>query len=1603
MSESNRLVRASDASASEGTRSELKVDTSCGVLLNTVKSTYDPFKETFSSKGSALHHVSAAVNALAALQAAPSQLLNTGIAQIPLLDKVPGMPAAVIGATHLGTPHAHDHPPSDGFPLPSMGATIGSGCLSVLIGGMPSARVTDIGIAPTCGGLTPFFNIETGSSNTFIGGMRAVRMGIDMTRHCNPMGHAGKSGEETHGAAEKGEQAASEAAEVTGGQGWLGRAGKAWKVGNAAVGPASGAAVAASDAKHGEAAAAAMMAAQTAADVAMMVLSNLMGKDPGIEPSMGMLMEGNPTVLIGGSPLPDSQVMWHGAKHGLGKKVRPKLPKWAQKLTCELFGEPVSAVTGEVENDFTDYETGEVVPFEWGRHYNSGRHERDGPLGYGFRHAWQHELQLLRTRAIYTDPRGTEYTFSRRGDGTYGGYCQGYEIEQLDDRRFIVRHKEEGDLEFERSSAADRSAYCAGHIRNGARSLLYWDEDRLLRKITQADESGHVRRAIAFGYDRSGRIIEVSLTYVDGRINRIAQYAYDANGCLAAHRNALEATASYAYDGQRRMTRLTDANGYSFFYRYDASGRCIESKGQDGLWHVQLQYHPGRTTVTESDGGKWTVLYNDAGTITRVIDPYGGAMEYVLGADGRIESEIDSGGRVTRWLYDARGRNTGRLDRWGNRWPTKDEAPVLPNPLAHTVPHTPLALQWGDARQADMVDTVLLPPEIAEIAPPQFRESIFVLAEQCDAAGRVVARTDGCGRAECLRLDAAGNLLQLRDRDGRDYCYSIASWNLRGSETDPLGNTVRYRYSSKQEITAIVNANGNESLYTYDYKGRIASVKRHDALRETYAYDAGDRLTEKHDGAGNVLLRFEVGNNGLHSKRILQSGDTHAYEYDHRGNLTKASTEKFDVALAYDAFGRRIADKRDGWGIEHTFVGGRLESTTYFERFVVDYEAGSIGEVMIRTPSGGVHRLQRAVDGTVLLRLGNRTNVVYRFDTDGRCTGRLSWPEGRTTEIQCMQYRYSAVGELRCVIDSTGGTTEYQYDAAHRLIGETRDGWATRHFEYDPAGNLLSTPTCRGMRYTEGNRLSSAACGAFFYNSRNHLSEQIDEHNRRTTYHYDSMDLLVQVKWSAREDVWTADYDGLCRRVCKAISGRQTDFYWDGDRLAAEKGPNGQLRIYVYVNETAFLPFMFIDYPDEHALPESGQAYFVFCTQAGLPEWIEDSDGRKVWCSLSTDPYGLVDVAEGERMEYNLRWPGHYFDPETALHYNRFRSYSPRLARYLQSDPAGQSGGINLYAYTANPLTYVDVMGLTCPHGNKKSTECADCGKNTEEPATTRPPLIPQRPHDAVELEGIMARAEEEFNAQRPQPYQDELNQAYADVSSGIEDHLNLSLPEQFRLLRGILAGRLVKTRTRGSFDSALIRPGRKGESTSLFANRDKGTQQMTGAGLHVLGVGKYGGGGAAIVENRLHTRSARLLVHTVEPARMRGQWATERFANWLRENNLAETAEVYGHNAPLGPMTTEGSAQAADFAEGRGPKYGQLPAELAKADSHRLAATQGVMDRVADVFDNGSANSVPKTPLRDAAENAAQAYRDWQGAVRTRAKEKALVEAVTRFLIAGS
>jgi len=238
----------------------------------------------------------AVMSALSSVQDA----LNVGFANLtaPLAAIWPSFPASTLTSLYVGSPHGHPHPPSyvpapppgAVVPLPSLGNVLVGNHVKTLIGSLPAARCGDIGLAPTCMGLTPFFEIKTGSSNVFIGGKRAARM-LDICRCCQP----------SSGPMSMVDKVMAGAGMVAGGLSVAADAAEAAVEDDAAMAAA-------------KALSAAMNAAQMAADAAAMAVQAAMGKDPALIPGPGpsgagpmvvngALVLGFPMVLVGGFPM----------------------------------------------------------------------------------------------------------------------------------------------------------------------------------------------------------------------------------------------------------------------------------------------------------------------------------------------------------------------------------------------------------------------------------------------------------------------------------------------------------------------------------------------------------------------------------------------------------------------------------------------------------------------------------------------------------------------------------------------------------------------------------------------------------------------------------------------------------------------------------------------------------------------------------------------------------------------------------------------------------------------------------------------------------------------------------------------------------------------------------------------------------------------------------------------------------------------------------------------------------------------------------------------------------------------------------------------------
>jgi uncharacterized Zn-binding protein involved in type VI secretion len=218
----------------------------------------------------------------------PMELLNTGfaVAASALLPSVP-FPAATLGSLYIGPPHGHLHPPSlippspVPIPLPSLGPMLLGTSVKVLVGGLPAARAGDIVMPITCCSLVPGAATFTGSSKVFFGGTRAARQ-LDMVNAC--MRDAGGPVRGVAAAM----MAAGQAVALTG------------VVADAIE--AESAADPNLSAAYGVAAA--MGAAQMAADAAALAMSMLIGSDPAVPPLPGMIATmTNPIVQVGGFPM----------------------------------------------------------------------------------------------------------------------------------------------------------------------------------------------------------------------------------------------------------------------------------------------------------------------------------------------------------------------------------------------------------------------------------------------------------------------------------------------------------------------------------------------------------------------------------------------------------------------------------------------------------------------------------------------------------------------------------------------------------------------------------------------------------------------------------------------------------------------------------------------------------------------------------------------------------------------------------------------------------------------------------------------------------------------------------------------------------------------------------------------------------------------------------------------------------------------------------------------------------------------------------------------------------------------------------------------------
>lgn len=994
----------------------------------------------------------------------------------------------------------------------------------------------------------------------------------------------------------------------------------------------------------------------------------------------------------------------------------------------QLVGDPVDTLTGAVIERQRDFRLAGPLPLQWWRHYDSSKSNQKFALGWGQTHDFDCSLRFDQDGLRYQSALGPPTGFAPLEANGQSTASYGKTLTRLDLYRYKLTQHAQPDREFVFKDL-NEAAPLHSLVENGSRIEFQYDADGRLSAII--DSLGN---QLEVSTSPEGLVQEIAIPRQGKRDRRdLLTYQYDNSGRLVAGIDGFNSRFSMKYEGHYLVGK-TDRLGHSFLFSYDALGRCTRSVGRDGLLDHRIEYTvPGQlTTVTRGDGGSWRYRYQ-LGKLVAIEDPLGGVQRFVYDDQGNVIEEIDPSGGVTTIVVDASGARLGKIDPLGH-FHVEPQDLNETDPIRERSPANPLEYELGrlipQNLHAAHDDRIMGTRSGFSNSPPTHSESRAVQAatefgfvvgynwwpqpaqgRHFDASGDLIQQAGPGGGSRRWMYDGNGNLTKFVDFDQRTWTYEYSSWNLRVRETDPLGHAVIRRFDAQENLTAFVDPGGTVSEYAYDLKDQLIEVRRAGQLRERYERDPTGNLRVKLASDGQWLLRIEYGPGHLPVRRELQSGDIHELEYDQHGRILKASTGKHQVQYQYDALGNRVLEKRDGLGVEQTHLGWRrFEHCTWFEKFTVKYQSAG-DECVITDPTGTKQRFKFSAQLSVERRFSNGCVEQATYDEQGRCVEKhLQHP---TDTPWKRSYQWSGEGELKSVSDNQRGETRYEYDAAHRLAKSVAPSGLTEEFVFDSANNLLRQPGLDGSRFEAGNRLRATATETFEYDGRHHIHSRSSA-GGRTVYHYDSRDQLVRVELPT--GVWAAEYDAQGRRLRKVFRDQATEYYWSGNQLAAEIRSDRSLRLYIYSDPLALAPWMFVDYASLEASPESGKRFFVLSDQVGSPVRIIDDLGEVVWRGESL-PFGQMLLGATNTLTYNPRFPGHYWDDELGLNYNRYRYFDPVLGRYIQSDPLGIGGGTNVYAYVVNPLVVADVNGLTCPYCERHDidpTKCPDEHKDTE-------------------------------------------------------------------------------------------------------------------------------------------------------------------------------------------------------------------------------------------------------------------------------------------------
>ncbi len=848
-----------------------------------------------------------------------------------------------------------------------------------------------------------------------------------------------------------------------------------------------------------------------------------------------------------------------------------------------------------------------------------------------------------------------------------------------------------------------------------------------------------LQRITNYTYDTGRRLIKV----ID-QLGKEHQYAYSGNNLSRVTDRRGNNVKTLTYGPEGRVSSQTFADGGTVRYNYTLSGDVItgitiidqlgrtiskrfnaagyvieevDALGQVSKIDREIGTNLAKNTTGPCGCPETTKIYNAYGMVTSVKDrlnqteswqyrTFANPQDYdpVL---NQVTQYTDKRGNVTGYGYDTVAPNT--LTPRGNLKTVTDarsKVTTYDYDYARGGVMVKVTDPLNNKRDFDYDGNGFLNSEIVKRNSDQ--AVIYQMTSEFDIVGNQKRMTDGEGRITLMNYDDLdrmissidpanatttygydenGNNTGITDALNRQWTFTYDKKDRPETAKDPLNRVSRMQYDTKDQFITSISPSGRTTRFNYDERGQQTSIIDGIGGVATFGYDNRGNMISLKDQRGNTTT-FAHDELFRPIRQRDPLGRLTSFEYDPMNNL-KAKVDRLGrrIDIVYDSLNRlqqvTYVDAIVIYGYDDAYRFTSVSDATgaiswgYDEAHRVKTETTSQGVIQYDYNKASQRKTMIALD---------RPTVIYGYDTAGRL-------QAITQGNETFTYGYDAISRRQSLLRPNNVTTNYEYDEVNRIKRLTHIntlGVVLERFEYEfnLDDEVKSIITLASAPLVPVSKIAAAADAANRVLGFSNVTYGFDYEGQMisktdgagmTGYQWDARGRLAQVNLPNGQVV-RYGYDALGRRINRIANGNAKAFIYDDMNIVSDQSSGDTVN---------YLNGLYLD----DKLRQSGENFEAFY-------YLQDHLGSTV--ALTTAAGGILEQIRYEPFGENTGsirtrygYTGRELDEATGLIYSRFRWYDPLQGRFMQEDPIGFYGGLNMYEYVSNnPISFNDPLGL---------------------------------------------------------------------------------------------------------------------------------------------------------------------------------------------------------------------------------------------------------------------------------------------------------------------